>query len=283
MGSVADAVCGRPERRAGNDSWLKSHGSMKIATFNVNNVNKRLRNLLDWLAEAEPDVVCLQELKATQSAFPATAIRDAGYGALWQGQTAWNGVAILARGTEPIATRLALPGDPADTQARYLEAAVNGVLVTSIYLPNGNPQPGPKFKYKLAWFERLIAHAAELMAAKVPVVLAGDFNVVPTEADIYPTRSYDDNALVQPESRAAFRRLLDQGWTDAVRALHPRETIYTFWDYKRNRWERDAGLRLDHLLLSAELSRRLRAAGVDKAVRGRDNASDHAPAWIRLR
>jgi exodeoxyribonuclease-3 len=255
---------------------------MKIATFNINNVNKRLENLLAWLAEAQPDVVCLQELKATQSAFPQAALRDAGYGAVWQGQHAWNGVAILARGAEPVLTRAGLPGDPADTQARYIEAAVSGVLITSIYLPNGNPQPGPKFSYKLAWFERLIAHAAELIAADVPVVLAGDYNVVPAEADIYATRSYKENALVQPQPRAAFRRLLAQGWTDAIRALHPTETIYTFWDYLRHRWERDAGLRLDHLLLSPAVAPRLRAAGVDKAVRGRPNASDHAPAWVKL-
>ena len=255
---------------------------MKVATFNINNVNRRLPNLLAWLDAAEPDVVCLQELKASQSEFPIAAINAAGYGAIWRGQKTWNGVAILARGSEPIQTRNTLPGDPEDTQARYIEAAVNGVIVTSIYLPNGNPQPGPKFDYKLAWFERLNVHAAELFAAGLPVVLAGDFNVVPTDFDIYPTRSWDDDALLQPESRAAYQRLLDQGWLDAIRSLHPDERVYTFWDYMRNRWPRDAGLRLDHLLLSQPLQSRLVAAGVDREVRGADNASDHAPAWIVL-
>jgi exodeoxyribonuclease-3 len=256
---------------------------MKIATFNINNVNKRLTNLLDWLAAAEPDVVCLQELKATDKDFPRRAIEAAGYGAVWRGQSTWNGVAILARGTEPIATRVELPGDPADKQARYIEAAVNGVIVTSIYAPNGNPQPGPKFDYKLAWHERLNAHAAELFAAGVPVVLAGDYNVVPEPRDIYATKSYDDNALVQPESRAAFQRLLDQGWIDAIRKKHPKATVYTFWDYMRNRWQRDAGLRLDHLLLSKKAARRLKDAGVDRDVRGLDGASDHAPTWVDLK
>ncbi len=255
---------------------------MKIATFNINNVNKRLESLLGWLAAASPDVVCLQELKATQGAFPEAAIRDAGYEAVWVGEKSWNGVAILARGVAPIQTRTSLPGDPADTQSRYIEAAVNGVLIASLYLPNGNPQPGPKFDYKLAWFERLIAHAGELMAAGVPVCLAGDYNVVPTELDIYPSRSYADNALVQPQSRAAFQRLLDQGWTDAIRSLHPDERIYSFWDYMRQRFECDAGLRLDHLLLSPELAEQLTNAGVDKVVRGDPIASDHAPVWIEL-
>lgn len=253
---------------------------MKIATFNINNVVRRLPNLLDWLEEARPDAVWLQELKAEDGRFPAAALERAGYGAVWCGQRTWNGVAILARGAEPVPTRHDLPGDPADAQARYIEAAVNGVLIASLYLPNGNPQPGPKFDYKLAWFERLIAHAAELIAADVPAVLAGDYNVVPTDRDIYPTTSWADDALLQPEPRAAFRRLLDQGWTDALRALHPDGPLYTFWDYKRNRWPRDAGLRLDHLLLSPQLAPRLTAAGVDRHVRGADGASDHAPAWI---
>lgn len=255
---------------------------MKIATFNINGVNRRLENLLAWLAEAEPDVVCLQELKAEQGAFPAEALAQAGYQAVWQGQRTWNGVAILARGTAPVLTRRELPGDPADTQSRYVEAAVNGVLVACLYLPNGNPQPGPKFAYKLAWFERLIAHAQGLIAAGIPAVLAGDFNVVPTDADIYPTRSWDQDALLQPQVRAAYRRLLDQGWTDALRTRHPDAPLYTFWDYKRGRWGRDAGLRIDHLLVSPSLSGRLAEAGVDREVRGQTGASDHAPAWIEL-
>jgi len=253
---------------------------MKIATFNINNVNRRLPNLLAWLAESRPDVVCLQELKATDRQFPITAIEAAGYGAVWRGQSAWNGVAILARDAVPVLVRTELPGDSTDTQARYIEAAVDGVLIASLYAPNGNPQPGPKFAYKLAWNERLIAHAAELYAANVPVVLAGDYNIVPEPRDIYPSRSYDKNALVQPEPRAQFRRLLEQGWLDAIRAVHPDETIYTFWDYMRNRWPRNAGLRLDHLLLSKKLRRRLEAADVDRDVRGQDGASDHAPVTI---
>lgn len=256
---------------------------MKIATFNINNINKRLRNLLAWLERSEPDVVCLQELKATDSDFPISALRRAGYGAVWRGQKSWNGVAILARNADPILTRTDLPGDPDDSQSRYIEAAVSGVLIASIYLPNGNPQPGPKFNYKLAWFERLITHAAELQRAGVPVILAGDYNVVPTDFDIYPSKSWAGNALLQPESRAALRRLLDQGWTDAVRTLHPTEPMYTFWDYKRGRWGRDAGLRLDHLLLSTEMAGRLIDAGVDRGIRGQEGASDHAPAWIILR
>jgi exodeoxyribonuclease III len=255
---------------------------VKIATFNINNVNKRLRNLLDWLRAAKPDVVCLQELKAAHSEFPKAAIEQAGYGAAWRGQEAWNGVAILARDSEPIVTQTELPGDPADTQRRYIEAAVNGVIVTSLYAPNGNPQPGPKFAYKLAWLQRLAAHAADLYAAGVPVVLAGDYNVVPTDRDIYPTKSWAKDALVQPESRAAFRRILAQGWVDAIRATHPDAPMYTYWDYKRNRWPRDAGLRLDHLLLSGETAKRLRDAGVDRDIRGEDGASDHAPAWVVL-
>jgi exodeoxyribonuclease-3 len=256
---------------------------MKIATFNINNVNRRLPNLLDWLQASAPDVVCLQELKATDASFPEAAIRAAGYGAVWRGQRTWNGVAILARDRTPVLVRDELPGDPGDTQSRYLEAAVDGVLIACIYLPNGNPQPGPKFVYKLAWCERLIGHAAELYGAGVPAVLAGDYNVVPTDLDIYPTKSWASNALLQPESRAAFQRLLDQGWTDAIRTLHPSEPMYTFWDYKRDRWRRNAGLRLDYLLLSAPLAGRLAAAGVDRDVRGREGASDHAPTWIVLR
>ena len=261
----------------------KAPFKMKIATFNINNVNKRLANLAAWLRQARPDVACLQELKATDSEFPFTAIKKAGYDAVWRGEKSWNGVAILGRGGEPVLTRTGLPGDPADTQSRYIEAAVNGVLVATLYAPNGNPQPGPKFKYKLAWMRRLLSQAAELYTLDAPVVLAGDFNVVPTDADIYPTKSYAKNALVQPEPRALFRRLLDQGWIDAIRTLHPDEPMYTFWDYKRNRWERDAGLRLDHLLLNAKAAKRLVDAGVDREVRGLEGASDHAPAWIVLR
>ena len=256
---------------------------MKIATFNINNVNKRLANLLDWLRVAEPDVVCLQELKATDVEFPADAIRRAGYEAVWRGQKSWNGVAILARGTRPILTRTELPGNAADRESRYIEAAVKGVIVASLYAPNGNPQPGPKFNYKLAWLDRLAAHAANLYAADVPVVLAGDYNVIPTDQDIYPTKSWAKDALVQPKSRAAFRRLLEQGWVDATRKLHPDAPMYTFWDYMRNRWERNGGLRIDFLLLSAQTAKRLKEAGVDREVRGAKGASDHAPAWVTLR
>jgi exodeoxyribonuclease-3 len=256
---------------------------MKIATFNINNVNKRLANLLDWLRTFRPDVVCLQELKAADSELPKAALEKEGYGAVWRGQKSWNGVAILARDCEPVVTRTELPGDLADTQARYIEAAVNGVLVTSLYAPNGNPQPGPKFEYKLAWMERLATHAADLYGAGLPVVLAGDYNVVPTDRDIYPTTSYAQDALLQPESRALFRRILDQGWIDAIRILHPEAPMYTFWDYMRERWSRDAGLRIDHLLLSADVAKRLVNAGVDRGARAKQGASDHAPAWIMLR
>jgi exodeoxyribonuclease-3 len=275
---------------------------VKVATFNINNINKRLDNLLAWLAKAEPDVVSLQELKAEQDAFPVKALRAAGYEAVWQGERSWNGVAILARNQVPVLTSTSLPGNsegrfsenrnpedrspknqnPEDRQARYIEAAVQGVLITSIYLPNGNPQPGPKFDYKLAWFERLIAHVAELMASGAPVVLAGDYNVVPTPQDIYPTRSLDNNALIQPASRQAFARLLAQGWTDALRKLHPDGPLWTFWDYKFERWQKDKGMRLDHLLLSPNLSDRLVDGGVDRWARGQENASDHAPTWIML-
>lgn len=256
---------------------------MKIATYNINGINKRLPNLMAWLADAAPDVVCLQELKAADRQFPATALADAGYGAVWRGESSWNGVAILARGSDPVLTRSDLPGDPDDRQARYIEAAVNGVLIACLYAPNGNPQPGPKFSYKLAWMERFLLHAQELWDTGLPVVLAGDYNVVPEPRDIYQTTSYRDNALVQPESRALFAQLLSQGWTDAIRRTHPDQTIYTFWDYMRNRWPRDAGLRIDHLLLSKSLTRKLAAAGVDRDVRGAEGASDHAPVWIELR
>jgi exodeoxyribonuclease III len=255
---------------------------MKIATFNINNINRRLANLLAWLGEAQPDIVCLQELKAADGAFPSEALLSAGYEAVWRGQPTYNGVAILSKCGTPIVTRRELPGETGDAQSRYIEAAVSGVLVACLYLPNGNPQPGPKFDYKLAWFDRLIAHASQLFAEGVPAVLAGDFNVVPTDLDIYPTKSYAGNALLQPRSRARFADLIKQGWTDAIRALHPQQPMYTFWDYDRRRWERDAGLRIDHLLLNSDLRSRLVDAGVDKWVRGEDGASDHAPAWLVL-
>ena len=254
---------------------------MKLATFNINGVNKRLSHLLAWLAAARPDVVCLQELKAEDAAFPAQAIRDAGYRAVWRGQRSWNGVAILSR-AEPVLTRDRLPGDPADMQARYIEAAVQGVLVGCLYLPNGNPYPGPKFAYKLAWFDRLAAHAAGLLGAGVPVALAGDYNVVPTEFDIYSSKSWKRNALLQPQSRAAYAALLGQGWTESLRHLHPDAPVFTFWDYFRDHFAQDAGMRLDHILLSPTLAPHLAEAGVDRDVRGREGASDHAPAWVRL-
>lgn len=256
---------------------------MKLATFNVNNVNKRLPNLLEWLAAAKPDVVCLQELKCVDADFPQEALKKTGYEAVWKGQKTWNGVAILSRRGAPVVTRTRLPGDPKDAQSRYIEAAVQGIIVGCLYLPNGNPQPGPKFDYKLAWFKRLHSHARKLLKQELPVALIGDFNVAPTDIDIYPTKSWDDDALVQPASRAAYAGLVKQGWTDALRHLHPDRRIYTFWHYMRNRYARDAGLRLDHLLLSPDLADRLKSAGVDRAVRGRPNASDHAPVWVTLR
>ena len=256
---------------------------MRIATFNINNVNKRLENLLAWLQADKPDVVCLQELKCEDRAFPVEAIAAAGYGAVWRGQRTWNGVAILARGATPVVTRRALPGDPSDDQARYIEAAVNGVIIASIYLPNGNPQPGPKFAYKLAWFDRLIDHAATLMAAGVPVILAGDYNVVPTEADIWPGHHEQANALLQPETRAAYQRLLDAGWTDALRTLQPDGPLWTFWGYLRHRWPNDKGMRLDHFLLSPAIASRLTRFMVSREARGQEGASDHAPVWIDVR
>jgi len=255
---------------------------VRIATYNVNGIRSRLGNLLAWLAREQPDVACLQELKAPDESFPIDAIRAAGYGAIWHGQKSWNGVAILARGAEPLESRRGLPGDPDDSHSRYLEAAVNGVIVGCLYLPNGNPQPGPKFDYKLAWFERFIRYAKPLQSSGHPVVLCGDYNVVPTDADIYNPKSWRHDALLQPESRAAYARLLAQGWTDALRHLHPDARIYTFWDYFRQHWPRNAGLRIDHLLLNPALAPRLRAAGVDSWVRGEPGASDHAPTWIEL-
>jgi exodeoxyribonuclease-3 len=255
---------------------------MKIATYNVNGVNGRLPVLLRWLEESAPDVVCLQELKAPDEKFPAAAIEAAGYEAIWHGQKSWNGVGMLSRVGTPVETRRGLPGDPDDLHSRYIEAAVNGVLIAGLYLPNGNPRPGPKFDYKLAWFERLIAHAAELLATGMPVIIAGDFNVMPTERDVYKPERWLDDALFAPEVRAAFFRLVDQGWTDALRTMHPDETIYTFWDYFRNAYARNAGLRIDHLLLSPSVAPRLVAADVDHDVRGWEKSSDHAPVWIEI-
>lgn len=255
---------------------------MKIATYNVNGINGRLPVLLRWLDEAKPDIVCLQELKASNDKFPLKAVQDAGYGAIWHGQKSWNGVAILAKGSDPLETRRGLPGDPDDSHSRYLEAAVEGILIGCLYLPNGNPTPGPKFEYKLRWFERFIQHAEGLLAQNIPVILAGDYNVMPTELDVYKPEKWVGDALFRPEVRECYRRLVEQGWTDAIRTLHPDERIYTFWDYLRNAYGRNAGLRLDHLLLSPQLADQLIKAEVDKEVRGWEKASDHAPAWIEL-
>jgi exodeoxyribonuclease-3 len=255
---------------------------MRIATYNVNGINGRRANLLGWLEQAMPDIVCLQELRAPDDKVPAAAVRDAGYGAIWHGQKSWNGVAILARGAEPTETRRGLPGDPDDTHSRYIEAAIGGTIVGCLYLPNGNPAPGPKFDYKLRWFDRLAKHAKYLLESGAPVVLAGDFNVMPTDLDVYAPERWVDDALFRPEVREAYRQLVDQGWTDALRALHPRERIYTFWKYFRNAFGRDAGLRIDHLLLSPSIAGRLVAAEVDRDVRSRERASDHAPVWVEL-
>jgi len=255
---------------------------MRIATYNVNGVNGRLPVLLRWLKETAPDVVCLQELKAPQEKFPEAAIKEAGYHAIWHGQKSWNGVAILARDGLPKEVRRVLPGDPEDSHSRYIEASVNDLVIGCLYLPNGNPAPGPKFDYKLRWFERLTIHAADLLASGKPVVLTGDYNVMPTEMDVYKPERWVDDALFRPETRAAFKKLASQGWTDAIRKLYPTETIYTFWDYFRNAYGRNAGLRIDHFLLSPQLAKRLRAAGVDRDVRGWEKSSDHAPVWIEL-
>ncbi|MBF8745284.1 exodeoxyribonuclease III [Pseudomonas putida] len=256
--------------------------ALKIATFNVNGIRSRLPALLDWLAREQPDIACLQELKAADRQFPRGELEAAGYGCLYHGQPSWNGVAILARGGEPLEVRRGLPGMEDDQQSRYLEAAVHGVLVGCLYLPNGNPQPGPKFDYKLRWFHCLIEHARTLLVSEHPTLLAGDFNVVPTDQDIYNPKSWRKDALLQPESRACYERLLEQGWTDAVRHLHPQAQVYTFWDYFRNHWARNAGLRIDHLLLNPLLADHLKAAGVDAWVRNEPKASDHAPVWIEL-
>ncbi|NRP21918.1 Exodeoxyribonuclease III [Ensifer adhaerens] len=255
---------------------------MKLATYNVNGVNGRLEVLLRWLDEATPDVVCLQELKAADNRFPRREIENAGYSAIWHGQKSWNGVAILARGQAPIETRRGLPGDLDDSHSRYIEAAVNGIIVGCLYLPNGNPVPGPRFDYKLRWFKRLGDYAAELIELGVPVALVGDFNVMPTDLDVYKPERWRDDALFRPEVKAAFARLLDQGWTDAVRYLHPNERIYTFWKYFRNAFARDAGLRIDHFLLTPALAAGLKRAKVDKSVRAWPHTSDHAPVWIEF-
>jgi exodeoxyribonuclease-3 len=257
--------------------------AMKIATFNVNGIRSRLSNLLEWLERERPDVVCLQELKAPDETFPTLALRGAGYGAVWHGQKSWNGVAILARDTNPVEIRRGLPNGGEDSHSRYIEATVNGIVIGSLYLPNGNPQPGPKFAYKLAWFERLIHHAAGLCGGAQPVVLAGDYNVVPTDFDIYNPRSWLKDALLQPETRECYQRLLAQGWTDALRDRFPNERVYTFWDYFRQHWANNSGLRIDHLLLNPVLKPWLVDAGVDKWVRGQSGASDHAPTWVRLK
>jgi len=255
---------------------------MKIATYNVNSINARLPVVLRWLSETNPDIVCLQELKAPQENFPEQALKDAGYSALWHGQKSWNGVAILAKNMPITEVRRVLPGDPEDVHSRYIEAEVGGITVGCLYLPNGNPAPGPKFDYKLSWFDRLTAHAETLLASGKPVVLTGDYNVMPTEQDVYKPERWVDDALFRPESRAAFHKLIAQGWTDAIRKLHPTDTIYTFWDYFRDAYGRNAGLRIDHFLLSPQLSDRLTAAGVDRNVRGWEKSSDHGPVWIEL-
>jgi len=255
---------------------------MKIATYNVNGVNGRLPVLLRWLEEAAPDVVCLQELKAPEEKFPEKALKDAGYNAMWQGQKSWNGVAILAKDAEIQEVRRSLPGNPEDLHSRYIEAIVNDMLICCLYLPNGNPSPGPKFDYKIEWFSRLASHASELLEADIPIVLAGDFNVMPTDLDVHKPERWLEDALFRPEVRAAFKHLLAQGWTDAIRELYPDQKIYTFWDYFRNAFSRDAGLRIDHFLLSPHLKNRLSDAGVDRHVRGWEKSSDHAPVWIKL-
>ncbi|MDV6166906.1 exodeoxyribonuclease III [Flavobacterium sp. DG1-102-2] len=256
---------------------------MKIATYNVNGVNGRLRVLLRWLGEAQPDIVCLQELKAPQEKFPIEEINKAGYNAIWHGQKQWNGVAILTKEGHTVEeVGRMLPGDVEDVQSRYLEAMVEGILICCLYLPNGNPAPGPKFDYKLKWFQRLTDRAKVLLDFKTPVILLGDFNVMPTELDVYKPERWVNDALFRPETRAAFHNLVAQGWTDAIRHLYPTETIYTFWDYFRNAYDRNAGLRIDHFLLSPQLVKKLKHAEVDRHVRGWEKTSDHAPVWIEI-
>lgn len=254
---------------------------MKIATYNVNGVNGRLHVLLQWLEQAQPDIVCLQELKAPQDKFPEKAIADAGYHAIWHGQKQWNGVAILSK-TEIQEIGRRLPGDEDDLQSRYIEAMIDGIVIACLYLPNGNPAPGPKLEYKLEWFKRLTKRAAQLLEFDIPVILVGDFNVMPTELDVYKPERWVDDALFRPEVRKAFHQLVAQGWTDAIRTLYPNEIIYTFWDYFRNAYGRNAGLRIDHFLLSPKLKDKLVAGGVDKEVRGWEKTSDHAPVWIEV-
>jgi exodeoxyribonuclease-3 len=256
---------------------------MKIASYNINGINSRLNNLLNWLQETEPDVVCLQELKCEDHKFPERALLDAGYHAIWQGQKSWNGVAILSRYGEIQETRRGLDGDPDDTHSRYIEAFINDVVIACLYLPNGNPYPGPKFDYKLNWIKRLMKHGKKLRGFGLPVALIGDYNIMPTELDTYKPEKYTDNALFRPEARKLWRNLLKMGWTDAIRSLYPNERVYSFWDYLRNAYGRNAGLRLDHFLLDPVLMQRLQSAGVDKEVRGWEHTSDHAPVWIELR
>ena len=256
---------------------------MRIVTYNVNGIKARLPRLLEYLAEEQPDIVCLQELKSSDETFPEADIRAAGYGALWHGQKGFNGVAVLARGVDPVERQRGLAGEPKDEHSRYLEAEVDGLVVASIYLPNGNPQPGPKFDYKLRWIDRLRDRAAALLAEERAVVLAGDYNVIPNDDDTFSVRAMQSDALMQPESRAGYRALLAQGWTDSLRTRFPKGGVWTFWDYQAGSWQRDAGFRIDHLLLSPIVADRMVDAGVDKAYRGREKASDHAPTWVRLR
>ena len=255
---------------------------MKIATYNVNGVNGRLPVLLRWLEEAAPDIVCLQELKAPQDKFPEKAINDAGYNAIWHGQKQWNGVAILARNMEIEEITHILPGDESDTHSRYIEALINGIVIACLYLPNGNPAPGPKLEYKLKWFQRLAERSQTLLNLKTPVILVGDFNVMPTELDVYKPERWVDDALFRPEVRKAFFNIISQGWTDAIRTLYPDQVIYTFWDYFRNAYGRNAGLRIDHFLLSPEMAKKLKSGDVDRHVRGWQKSSDHAPVWIKI-
>ena len=256
---------------------------MKIVSYNVNGIKARLPRLIEYVQEEQPDVVCLQELKSSDDTFPEGDIRAAGYGAVWHGQKGFNGVAVLARGVDPVERQRGLEGEPEDEHSRYLECEVFGLVIASIYLPNGNPQPGPKFDYKLRWIERLTQRAAVLLAEERPTILAGDYNVIPNDDDVFSVKAMASDALMQPESRAGYRRLVAQGWTDALRARHPNGGVWTFWDYQAGAWQRDAGFRIDHLLLSPAVADRLAEAGVDKAYRGREKASDHAPTWVRLR